>query len=59
MLNLNCWLLGEDPVEYRVFVVEIAKADTVSFLKGAIQDRRMYTLSSFDADFLDLWKVCC
>jgi hypothetical protein len=34
MLNLNCWILGDDPK--RVFSIEIAKTKTVAALKKGI-----------------------
>jgi len=52
MLNLNCWVLGDDP--QRVFPVEIAKAKTVGALKKAIKED-----PSNEAKYLDLWKVRC
>ncbi|KIM72350.1 hypothetical protein PILCRDRAFT_93498 [Piloderma croceum F 1598] len=55
MLNLNCWLLGDDP--RRVFPVEIAKTKTVGGLKKAIKGEKMHAFDGIDADLLDLWKV--
>jgi hypothetical protein len=57
MLNLNCWLLGDDP--RRVFSVKIAKSETVDDLKKAIKEdssRKNY-FNDVDAADLDLWKV--
>jgi hypothetical protein len=55
MLNLNCWLLGDDP--RRVIPVEIAKTKTVGGLKKAIKGEKMHAFDGIDADLLDLWKV--
>lgn len=55
MLNLNCWLLGDDP--QRVFPVEIAKTKTVGGLKKAIKDEKKHAFDGIDADLVDLWKV--
>ena len=52
MLNLNCWVLGDDP--QRLFSVEIAKSETVYALKKAIMED-----PSNEAKYLDLWKVRC
>jgi hypothetical protein len=57
MLNLNCWLLGDDP--RRVFSVDIAKAKTVDALKKAIKKEKEPEFDDYVADRLDLWKVCC
>jgi hypothetical protein len=57
MLNLTCWLLGDDP--RRVFPVKIAKSETVGGLKEAIKEgpsRKNY-FNGVDAADLDLWKV--
>jgi len=57
MLDINCWVLGDDPK--RVFSVEIAKTKTVDALKDAIKEKKKHTFDGIDADLLDLWKVCC
>lgn len=36
LLQLNCWVLGDDP--NRIFPVEIAGTKTVGSLKKAIKD---------------------
>jgi hypothetical protein len=57
VLNLNCWLLGDDP--RRVFSVKIAKSETVDDLKKAIKEGPS-SEGDFDgigAKYLDLWKV--
>ena len=56
VLELNCWLLGEDPPP--IFIVEIAKAKTIYGLKRAgIKDMKT-VFDGIDADHLKLWKVC-
>ena len=55
MLNLNCWVLGDDPE--RVFSVKIAKSETVDALKDAIKEKKQNAFVNLDADSLDLWKV--
>jgi hypothetical protein len=55
MLDINCWVLGDDPK--RVFSVEIAKTKTVDALKDAIKEKKKHTFDGIDADRLDLWKV--
>jgi hypothetical protein len=59
MLNLNCWLLGDDT--QRIFPVEIAKTSTVGALKKAIiQDpSNGGDFDGIGAKYLDLWKVRC
>jgi hypothetical protein len=55
MLNLNCWVLGND--RQRVFSVEIAKTKTVDGLKKAIKKEKEPEFDDYAADRLDLWKV--
>jgi hypothetical protein len=55
ILELNCWVLGDDP--RRVFSVEIVISKTVSALKKLIKDEKKHTFDGIDADLLDLWKV--
>jgi hypothetical protein len=57
MLNLNCWVLGDDP--QRVFSVKIAKSETVGGLKKAIKKEKEPEFDDYAADRLDLWKVRC
>jgi hypothetical protein len=57
MLNINCWVLGDDP--QRVFSVEIAKTKMVDSLKKAIKNEKKHAFDGIDADLFDLWKVCC
>jgi len=54
-LNLNCWIIGDDPG--RVFPVEIAKNKTVGGLKKAIKNENQNDFSGIDAKNLHLWKV--
>ena len=54
-LNLNCWVLGDDPK--RIFPVKIAKRKTVGGLKDAIKDKKKPEFDDYAADSLDLWKV--
>jgi hypothetical protein len=57
MLNLNCWVLGDDP--RRVFPVKIAGSETVGGLKKAIKEdpSSKGDFNGIDAKYLDLWKV--
>jgi len=59
MLNLNCWVLGDDP--QRVFSVKIAKSETVDALKKAIMEdpSNEGDFDGIGAKYLDLWKVRC
>jgi len=54
-LELNCWVLGDDPRS--VFPVEIASSKTVGFLKEAIKDKTKCAFDDIDAKSLNLWKV--
>jgi len=47
MLNINCWVLGNDPKQ--VFSVEIAKTKTVDALKDAIKEKKKNMFDSIDA----------
>ncbi|KAF8327235.1 uncharacterized protein EI90DRAFT_2975252 [Cantharellus anzutake] len=53
MLNLNCWVLGDDVG--RVFRVEISNAEDVHDLKEAIMEKKP-ALDHVGAAFLRLWK---
>ena len=55
LLELNCWVLGYD--SRRIFVVDIARSEVVSFLKEAIKDRTKSVFGDIDARTLRLWKV--
>lgn len=55
MLNLNCWVLGDDP--QRVFPVKIASSETVGGLKDAIKDKMKPEFDHAAANSLILWKV--
>ena len=59
MLNLNCWVLGDDP--QRIFSLKIAKSETVDALKKAIMDdpSNEGDFDGIGAKYLDLWKVRC
>ena len=54
-LELNCWVLGDDPT--RIFTVEILETKYVSALKKAIKDEKSNAFQHIDADSLKLWKV--
>lgn len=54
-LELNCWVLGDDP--NRVFAVEISSSKTVSFLKEVIKDKKKPVFDDIAADSLHLWMV--
>jgi hypothetical protein len=57
LLNLNCWVLGDDP--QCVFSLKIAKSETINVLKKAIKNEKKPIFDDIMADTLDLWKVCC
>ena len=54
-LNLNCWVLGDDP--RRIFPVEIASSEVVDGLKKAIEQEKKPKFDDYAADSLDLWRV--
>jgi hypothetical protein len=55
MLNLNCGVLGDDPLRpHFVFPIKIAKSETVGGLKKAIKDE---TKQDANAHTLYLWQV--
>jgi hypothetical protein len=55
ILELNCWVLGDDLRS--VFSVEIPSSKAVSYLKKAIKEDEKHAFNGIDADLLDLWKV--
>jgi hypothetical protein len=55
MLNINCWVLGDDPE--RVFSIKIAKSETIDVLKDAIKEKKKPVFDDIAADSLDLLKV--
>src|SRR5258708_3115374 len=55
MLDLNCWVLGDDPSH--IFPIEIAESKTVGGLKKAIKEEKKPEFDHVAADSLDLWKV--
>ena len=55
ILELNCWVFGDDP--NHVFSVEIEDTKTVSALKKAIKDEKEPTFDHIPADSLTLRKV--
>jgi hypothetical protein len=55
ILELNCWILGDDP--RRVFPVEVESSKTVGTLKKAIKDEVKHSFGDLYAKSLDLWKV--
>jgi hypothetical protein len=55
ILELNCWVLGDDP--RHVFPVKIATSETIGYLKKAIKDEIKHSFDDLDAKSLDLWKV--
>jgi len=57
MLNVNCWILGDDP-RY-IFTVKIANSEMVEGLKTAIKNKRDQTFDGVETVRLNLWKVCC
>lgn len=52
ILNLNCWVLGNDP--HGVFPLNVTKFETVGGLKKAIKEE---IKSDAAAHTLNLWKV--
>jgi hypothetical protein len=57
ILELNCWVLGDDARS--VFPVEVANSKTVGTLKKAIKDEMEHSFDNLDAKSLVLWKVSC
>ena len=55
ILELNCWVLGDDP--RRVFPLKIVCSETVGYLKKVIKDEKKPVFDDITADSLDLWKV--
>jgi hypothetical protein len=56
MLNINCWVLGDNP--QRVFSLKIAKLEMVDALKKVIKNEKKHAFDGIDADLLNLWKMC-
>jgi hypothetical protein len=46
ILELNCWVLGDDPC--RIFPVEVASSKTVGYLKKAIKDEKKHVLNDLE-----------
>jgi len=58
ILELNCWVLGDD--SRSVFPVEVASSKTVGYMrKAAILPEMENSCSDFVAKSLMLWKVNC
>ena len=55
LLNLNCWVLGEDST--RIFPVKIDSAENVGALKEAIKEKMKPNFNHITANSLVLWKV--
>ena len=55
ILELNCWVIGDDP--RHVILVEVPSSKTVGYLKKAIKNEIEHSFDNFDAKSLDLWKV--
>ena len=54
-LYFNCFVLGVDMSS--MFLVKIAKSETVGTLKDAIKDKKPYCLNNIDPNKLTLYKV--
>jgi hypothetical protein len=57
ILELNCWVLGDDP--HSVFPVEVASSKTVGYMREAILPKMENSCSDLVAKSLVLWKVSC
>jgi hypothetical protein len=58
ILELNCWVIGDEPLS--VFPVEVASSKTVGTLKKAIKDEMENSqYSDLIAKSLVLWKASC
>ena len=57
ILELNCWVLGDDPRS--VFPVEVASSKTVGYMREAILPKMENSCSDLVAKSLVLWKVSC
>jgi hypothetical protein len=55
LLNLNCWVLGEESA--RIFSVEIDPDKNVVELKRAIKEKNTSALAGIDAYSLDVYNV--
>ena len=55
ILELNCWILGEDV--NRVFPVKIQTTESVGALRKAIKEEKKPEFDHVPADSLKLWKV--
>ena len=55
LLQLNCWVFGEDPNS--IFPVKIVATKTVSTLKDAVKEKKQPVLNHIAASMLVLWKV--
>jgi hypothetical protein len=56
-ISLNCWVIGDKPLQQGVFQVQIAKSKTVRSLKYAIMGKREHGSQNDYPDSLVLWKV--
>ena len=57
ILELNCWVIGDDPDS--VFPVEVASSKTVGYLRKAIMPEMENSCDDLVAKSLRLWKVSC
>jgi Crinkler effector protein N-terminal domain len=55
ILELYCVVEGDDP--NHVFLVKIARTESVGMLKKAIKEEKKVAFEHVDADSLQLWKV--
>ena len=57
MLELNCWVIGDEP--HSIFPVEVASSKTVGYMRKAILPEMENSCSDLVAKSLVLWKVSC
>ena len=57
ILELNCWVLGDDPRS--VFPVEVASSKTVGYMRKAILPEMESSCDDLVAKSLMLWKASC
>jgi hypothetical protein len=57
ILELNCWLIGDEPRS--IFPVKLASSKTVGYMRAAILPKMENLCSDNVAKSLMLWKVSC
>ena len=55
ILELNCWVIGDEP--HSIFPVEVASSKTVGYMRKAILPEMESSCDDLVAKSLMLWKV--